>query len=122
MARGRSVTDRRRHGHQAGDHPGGHAVGQAERIADRDDGGSHIGTSAERGGHDDLGQLRRDERGDVQLRVGGGDSRVRRDAVGERDGNGPAAHLQDGNLLRGKTPVLPLYFLTIPAVRLATKA
>ena len=76
---------------KAGDHPGGHAVGQAERIADGDDGCSHIGAAAEVGRHDDLGQPRRGKRGDVQLRVGGGDGRVRRGAVGERDGNAPAA-------------------------------
>ena len=36
---------------------GGHAVGQAERVADRDDGRPHVGASAEGGGHDDLGEL-----------------------------------------------------------------
>src|SRR5207245_2128673 len=76
---------------KAGDHPGGHAVGQAERIADGDDRRSHIGTSAERGGHDDLGQLRRGEHGDVQPRGGGGDGRARRGAVRGCDGRGPAA-------------------------------
>src|ERR1700733_6712187 len=84
---------------EPGDHPGGHAVGQAERIADSDDGRAHIGSSAERGRHDDLRQLRRGGRGDVRLRVGGGDSRVRRAAVGERDGNGPAA---GDDMIRGQ--------------------
>src|SRR5690242_3634535 len=43
---------------QAGDHPGGDAVGQGERVADGDDGRPHVGGAADGGGHDDLGQLR----------------------------------------------------------------
>src|SRR6516164_5713759 len=65
---------------KAGDHPGGHTVGQAERVADGDDRRSHVGPAAEGGRHDHPRQLRGGERGDVQLRVGGGDGRVRRAA------------------------------------------
>src|SRR6478672_1189048 len=41
---------------EAGNHAGGHAVGQAERVADRDHRRPHIGTAAEGGRHNDLGQ------------------------------------------------------------------
>src|SRR5690242_4538872 len=76
---------------QAGDYPGGDAVGQGERVADGDDGRPYAGAAADGGGHDHLRQLGRDEFGDVQLRVGTGHGRARRGAVGERDGDGPAA-------------------------------
>ena len=50
-----------------GDHAGGHAVRQAERVADRDDGRPDVGGSAEGRGNDDLRQRCRSEHGDVQL-------------------------------------------------------
>src|SRR6185369_12594173 len=84
---------------KTGDHPGGHAVDQAQRIADGDDGRSHAGATSDGGGHDDLGQLRRGEGSDVPLRVGGGDDRVRRGAVGERNSDGPAG---SDDMVRGQ--------------------
>ena len=66
-------------------------VGQAKRVADRDDRRPDTGGSAEGRGDDDLGQLRRSEHGDVHLLVRRGDGRARHRAIGEGHGDAPAA-------------------------------
>src|SRR5487761_121342 len=76
---------------KTGDDAGRHAVGQAERVADRDDRCPDVGASAEGRGDDDLGKPHRGELGDVRLLVGRDDGRVRHRAVGERHGDAPAA-------------------------------
>src|SRR5215469_2041727 len=70
---------------EAGDHAGGHAVGQAERVPDRDRPRPDVGTAAEGRRYDDLRQRCRGEHRDVRLGIGGDDGRRRGGAVEERD-------------------------------------
>src|ERR1700761_2457629 len=84
---------------EAGNHPGGHAVGQAERVADRDDRRADAGAAAEGRGHDDLGNLRRGQDRDVKVLAGRGDARRGHRPVGERDRDGPAAR---DDMVRGQ--------------------